>query len=90
MQCSDADALDDDTEIFDEDAPLLSGVQLTEGLQHEAHTAADAHSQLCEEAAQVASSLQLVIVSTYSSHMAALCYVVLFPARSSNACSAMP
>ena len=77
MQSSDADALDGDTEIFDEDAPLLSGVQLTEGLQHEAHTAAG--SQLCEEAAQVASSLQLVIVSRYSSHMAALYYVVPFP-----------
>ena len=70
-QCSKADALDDSPDIFDEDAPLLSGVQLTEGLQHDAHTAADAHSPLCKEAAQVPSSLQVVLVSIHSSHIAA-------------------
>ena len=79
MQCSDADALDDNTDIFDEDAPLLTGVQLTEGLQHEAHTAADAHSPLCKEAAQVPSSLQVVLVSIHSSHIAAPNYIGHFP-----------
>ena len=60
MQRNDADALDDSADNFDEDAPLLSGVQLTEGLQHEARTAADVHSQNCTEAAQVPSILQYV------------------------------
>ena len=72
MQCSEADALDDNADTFDEDAPLLSGMQLTESLQREACTAADLHSQICRGAAQVRSSLQFYLVSTDSRHMTAV------------------
>ena len=72
IQCSDADTLDDSADIFDEDAPLLSGVQLTESLQRKAHTSAYEHGQICREAAQVTSPLQLILVSIYTCQRTAL------------------